>query len=249
MGTKQHSALVGANLHVTKDDSVGPPQLQIDAVETISIKDENVTEPKLETDFLRKYLEGRQVFYDDFLGAVLDNRWAESGDAGGSAVITTRSSLLLTTDTDINDIWRINWNGKQGIYMGKFPKLFARITVTDLANPDVEVALWKDVNNYVEFFFNPGLNPNWLAVSSKGGVAFSFDTGVAVTVNPVKLKIDVVSATEVRYYINGVFVYTETNATFIPNTVDVEPQIELQAIGSAPVTLKVDTVILTANPE
>ncbi|GAI05565.1 unnamed protein product, partial [marine sediment metagenome] len=110
-----------------KNENVTHPKLAVNAVETINIKDKNVTIPKLETDFLRKSLEGRQVFYDDFLGAVLDNRWAQSGTAGGSADPTYRSRLQITTKWEPDAVYRINWNGKLGIRTEKLPKFYVKL--------------------------------------------------------------------------------------------------------------------------
>lgn len=231
------------------DLAVTNPKLADDAVSTVKILDGAVTEPKLEDDFLAKHYFGRQVFYDDFLGTVLDNRWTESGNAGGSAVITTRSNVLIITDTDVNDTWRINWNGKQGIYMGKFPKLFARITLGQTANIDVQVGFQKDAVNYAKFEYNFGATGTWSIRTSKGGVTRATDTLVVGTLNVVKLFIDVVSATEIKYYIDDVLVFTETDPQYIPSAVDVEPLLQVIADGAAPRSFKIDTVVLTADPE
>lgn len=209
--------------------------------------DLSVTEPKLEADFLRKYLEGRQVFYDDFLGTVLDNRWAQSGETGGSAIISPRSKVLISTPATMNAYYRINWNGKRGIYVGKLPKFFAKVTPTGDPDLNVFVGLYKDVNNLIWFGYEPGVGFNWLARCISGGSVTTIDTGVPVDDTLVELLIDVVTTGEVKFYIDGVL--KATINTDIPATSDVEPWLEVQALTAGVVSLTVDNVIISANPE
>ncbi|MBA7650773.1 hypothetical protein ES703_58584 [subsurface metagenome] len=139
------------------DSSVTALKLATDAVETAKIKDANVTEPKLETDFLRKYLEGRQVFYDDFLGAVLDNLWAQSGTAGGNAVIVDRSKVSITTKAEAAAVYRINWNGKLGVYIGKLPKFYAKFWASNATEADFKVFVGLRKDAVQPGFFLPGV--------------------------------------------------------------------------------------------
>ncbi|GAI49493.1 unnamed protein product, partial [marine sediment metagenome] len=208
----------------------------------------SVTEPKLETDFLRKYLEGRQVFYDDFLGAVLDNRWAQSGDAGGSAVIDIRSKVAINTGIVDGDNWCINWNGKKGIYVGKFPKFYTRAepggVPTDII---VRIGLYKDADNLIEFFHERAVSDTWYARCISGSVQTNVDTLIPYANAPFEFYIDVVSAGEVKFWINGVL--KATINTNIPATVDVEPQLSVEHITPGGGYLKVDNVIISVDPE
>lgn len=212
--------------------------------------DKSVTEPKLEDDFLRKYLEGRQVFYDDFLGAVLDNRWAQSGDAGGSVVMFPRSKAHINTAIATNSLYRINWNGALGIYVGKLPKFYTRFWASNFIESDlaVFVGLRKDANNLIWFSYDPGVSANWRAHCISAGVPTVVDTGVPFAYGEHDYYIDVVSAGEVKFWIGGVL--KATINTNIPATVDVEPWLEIKTLeATLPATIAVDKVLISADPD
>lgn len=71
------------------------------------------------------------------------------------------------------------------------------------------------------FYFDRATSTtNWLAVTAKGGVRTTVDTGIAaVNGSWVKFRVDIdAAATTVKFYINGALVSTQTGST-VPNTI------------------------------
>ena len=67
----QHKDLTGADLHATKDDSVGAVQLKSDAVITTKILNDNVTDAKLASKNLVKAgAAGATITLDNDLGLI-----------------------------------------------------------------------------------------------------------------------------------------------------------------------------------
>lgn len=71
MPNVQHKDLSGADLHATKDNSVGATQLQSDAVETAKVKDDNITDAKLATKTFVKGNVAMTIVYTAGVGYVI----------------------------------------------------------------------------------------------------------------------------------------------------------------------------------
>lgn len=215
-------------------------KLATDAVETIKIKAKNVTESKLADDALSQRLveylvrKTTGLFFDEFLGAVLGDAWAQSGDAGGSITLI-RGRVKIKTGVVSGNAYRINWNGIESYLLDtEKPKLVTHIQERS-GNTYVthEFGFIVDATHYVIFRAddNVGAIPNWEAVCRNGGAETVVDTGVALGLGNQRFKIDYIATNSVKFCINEVEKAEIT--TNIPTTMFAEVQSEIKTNTSA----------------
>ena len=201
---------------------VTPAELAADAVETLKIKDANVTGDKIAlqnvsaahmTDqMLMHFLTARPNFYDNFVGAVLDDRWAQAGDAGGG-VLLNAFKLDVFTNNVTGESYRIDFNGNYIRSLTTTKPKIAFVILPSSANGEFFLALYRNADNFVAFYLDPSVSGNWKGITRVGGVSTEIDLGV--TGFSHILLIDYVSNGEVKFYIDGAL--EGTSNTNIPD--------------------------------
>jgi len=235
-----------ANGHITAI------KLATDAVETIKIKDLNVTASKLHDDALvdrliESLLSRRQIYYEDFVGAVLRDDWAVNGDAGFT-VDLYQSNVRLSTAATINSVVRLNWNGRL-VYQILRQKPI--LVVMNISSPNTGESRWRlglrfNDDNYVAFEYDTSVDNKFRAVCRSGGVSTSEDTGITISDSVQRvLKIEIISNTEVKFYVDGTL--TNTIATNIPTSI-LEAHAEVENLIAAFRSFNLDKFLIIANP-
>jgi hypothetical protein len=107
--------------------------------------------------------------------------------------------------------------------------------------------------NHAYFYANYSVNTtNWLCWSKGSGTAIATDTGVAFDTNWVNLEIDMAAdLSDIKYYMDGALVHTETTATAIPVAgTGMSTQVILQNVGARTQVneLEVDWVYTAIKP-
>lgn len=222
MGVIQHSVLTGAELHVTKDDSVGQAQMKNESL----------------ADFLAR----RPLFYDDFHGSILDDQWTLAG-TGGVLYSSYPHSVSINAGPVVSNTFRIDFGGKITVKSSSLPKFLFKLITLSTTDEFFLFALYWDTNNYIAFRVDTNVGPNWLAVCRAGGVETVVDTGIAVANTPTKFKIDVTQdGAEVKFYIDDVLKATITTNIF--SATFVEPRLEVITRTGAYRAFQVDYVII-----
>jgi len=266
-------AVVGTDIH---DGAVSETKLGTNAVTTVKIKDGNVTQAKLsfvplgrplvpgaatveiadeavtvqklEQYLLDKYYEGRDFFFDNFLGSVLSEQWTEAGDPGGFA-----SSRAVTTHDDNNDAYRIDFDGNRKVIIDETTRFFARIKPTSSLNVYYFIGLYlyyvslpDPIEGFIGFRLDTSIDNNWRAVCKYGAAETVIDTGIAVSNTTKNFRFEVVADDEVNFYIENVLVATIT--TNIPWQERSEPRIEVKTLTAAHKTLAIGKLIISTIP-
>lgn len=226
-----------------QDGAVGTSKLSTDAVETVKIKDANVIEPKLEFDILRKLLDSRQLFYDDFFGATLRPEWAFSGDPGG-IVSRANSSLSLRTNNVNGNKLRANFDTDLPLSIGDKAIVFLRGTPT-ITNIHIRFGLYADDNNYILFDFDTDVDGDWHIKAKHLGAETDSTTNVAAVNAVQEFLFQVLSPTAIQFYIDGI--PRGIISTNIPTT-SLQPWIEVQTRNATARTFKTDKYIFSADP-
>jgi len=233
-----------------KDGAVTPAKLSfvpgvtrplVPPVATDEIAAGAVTEPKLADDILvdrmiESLFKRRDIFYDSFERAVLGDNWAESGDVGGWSSFGISGLMELNTTPVINKAWRISFGGAIPLSIWDFPKMTVR-SIYHSIEVALRIIIYKDADNYIGFRADTSISPNWQTVTRSGGVETVTYTGTPISPGMVpayELKIDVVSETQVKFYIDNVLKATHT--TNIP-IATFEPLIEIKTLAPIMKTL------------
>jgi hypothetical protein len=213
------------------------------AVTTDKINWLAVTEPKTDTALLARrhieaYLAGNRQIYDDFNGVGLPYRWRVRADAGGYSYFDTVHQCLTMATPAINGQGiRLDW-AEKGIKPNLFPVSVIFFVPTNASGVKTyqtrKLGLMSSFDESEYFYFRAsdavGATPNWYAVKKMAGQAeVAVDTGVALA-DPQLLEIEILSQSVVRYYINGVLVYTHTGW---PNPFLLDPWMSLHAGSNA----------------
>ena len=224
-------------------DAVTTIKIKDDAITTVKISDETVTEDKLSLESIPNFTRDNPYFYDNFVGASLTNRWAVSGDAGGSILLGTGFGIAILTNNTINDVFRVNFNGVLNFRMGQLPIFSTRVGFTSLVNRKYETGLSVDATAYLFFRYDSSVSPNWFAVSRNGGAETAADTGIPVTTSFVDLEIKYISSTLVEFKIAGVLV--ATNVTNNPaSTGNFEPWMEITTLQAIAGNARIDFILV-----
>jgi hypothetical protein len=215
------------------DDAVTSPKILDGAVTTSKIDDDAVTTAKadvavLETRHQSSYRARKIDFFDEFCGVTIPSGWQRLFDAGGWLELDISGrGARLTTPATINKRAALSWGGvpfgtsitdNYPINMDVLKHSLSAATYIDLL-----VAFYKNMNNYIGFsaIDLAGAVPNLMAHCKAGGVLTKVDTGIAITTGAQMLTIEIVSAAEVKFYVDGIL--AATIATNIPSGVALSP--------------------------
>lgn len=189
-----------------QDGAVGVNKLGTDAVETVKIKNANVTLPKLEADILSKALYGRQIFYDDFIGAVIPETWSLNGHVGGVVDPSPNSIASLITNNVINEFFRMDWNDVIDVAMNSGRGLATfRVKTNQTTNEHIFIGIFNDDDNYVGFRLNTAVDNNWYAVTRQAAAETIQDTSVVVAAAHKKFQIRYPTVGgDIEFYIDDV---------------------------------------------
>lgn len=239
-----------------QDGAVSEGKIGTDAVTTVKIKDDNVTtpkildanvtEPKLERDILSKKLYNRQIFYDDFVGSVLDTKWRVNGDAGGVASVQPSSIGRIVTDNDIGDFYRLDWNGVHGMAMDAgIGRAIFRVKPLSVADVVVFIGIYKGAADFVGFRLDTSVDGNWYAVSKVGGVETATDTGVAAAAGFQKFEVLYLSVGgDIEFRIDNALVAT-INANQFDDIGHV--CLKIETLANAAKTLDIDLALVALD--
>lgn len=225
-----------------QDGAVDEAKIGTEAVTTAKIKALNVTEPKLEADILRKLLDDRQLFYDDFIGAALRSEWAASGDPGGSVSRAYSEANIWAPAVD-DEMFRLNFGGDTTTSDRDLPTVYVRAKSIITFN-HVRFGLYFDADNYILFDFDTDVDGNWHIKAKKLGAETDSTTNVAATATLQEFLFEVLSPTAIQFYIDGT--PRGIISTNIPLTM-LEPWLEVQNRSAAARRLTVDKFILSTN--
>ena len=81
--------------------------------------------------------QDRLLWFDDFHGDQLQDEWRVAGAAGGSAVVVDAQPsgiVRITTDTDLNDTWFIDWADIRSLLVSKKASMEVRVKLTQTTN-------------------------------------------------------------------------------------------------------------------
>lgn len=225
-----------------QDESVDTPELVDDAVETDKLDDEAVQKRHL-----LKTLRANLLFHDPTQGAVLDNLWAESGEAGGLAD-NIQGRYRLITDADANDKWRINHNSRvHWKAEDMLPTMQFRMA-SDITDIKVFAGFYISANNYFGIRFDTSVDNNIYLVTRVGGVETAVDTGKAISATLQDIKIEYVSSSLVNIYIDDDDNRLVFSATNIP-TGRFEPQFEVETLAAAIKKLYISNITIVSNAD
>lgn len=191
--------------------------------------------------------EQQLLFWDDFLGDQLDDRWAVAADPGGIAVVVdaqTGGVIRFTTDGDINDEVSMNWNNIRSLLVQKNVCMEVRLKLNSVTNIDVIIALRQAGDDNIQFRFDTAVDGNWHAITEDGGVPTNTDTGVAATTDYTTLRIETRGTPSVLFYIDGVLEATHT--TNVPDDAGdyLNPRFTVQTLENGIKTADMDYVVV-----
>ncbi len=151
--------------------------------------------------------EQQLLWWDDFLGDSLDDRWTSAGDAGGSGAVVdaqTGGIVRITTDGDNTDEWILSWNDIRSLHADKNVCMEIKLVLGQTTNQYVRICLYFDGSNYFRFLLSSlGAATNWGIQSRSGGVSTEEDSGILADTDEHIFRIESTS-TSVSFYIDDV---------------------------------------------
>ncbi len=168
--------------------------------------------------------QDRLLWFDDFHGDQLQDEWRETGEAGGSAAVIdlqVGGVVRLTTDTDTNDKWIIDWNNIASLHVSKRVSMEIRAKVNQATYVSVGFVLQFDMGNRIFFFVNEILGgaTNWRILCIDGGAQTNLDSGVALDTDYhiFRFECHLHGGSHVHFYIDGVETANSPITTNIPD--------------------------------
>jgi hypothetical protein len=145
---------------------------------------------------------------DDFLGAVLDDRWATEIDAGGSIAVIdgeTGGVVRLTTDGDTDDDSAITWNAIRILLVANRVIIEARMKLDSASNVLGGLYLQVDGTDYLTIKANTGNGANWFIQAYATGNTDK-DSGIALDTDEhiYRIECHTHGFNHVHYLIDGV---------------------------------------------
>jgi len=201
----------------------------------------SVLEPNLSVNALSRRLwtslvARENIFFEEFGGAGLSNKWVSAGEAGGGVVPDGANGIKILTGAVLHDKQQITFGGN-GIVVPNVHGPAMMFLLTGRTEPKgllrAWMGMWKDISNYIAFAVTdvgPGAD-NWKAVTRSGGVDTTEDTGIASIDGAMLFEIDVSDPASVKFYIDGILVKTIT--TNIPTAEVLEPWFYLDTGAAA----------------
>jgi hypothetical protein len=181
-------------------------------------------------------LQRQWFFKDDFIGDQIQDIWAVSGSAGGSAVVVdgeTGGIVRITTHTDDTDSYLLDWNDYRILLVTKRVSMEWKLKASD-NDSDIEIRMGMDfdANNRIGFISNA--DANWRIRSMDGGGSTLEDSGIAETTSYMIFRIEshTHGGNHVHYFIDNVECANSPLSTNIPDdAADVlQPYIEVRTL-------------------
>ena len=194
----------------------------------------------------------RLLWFDDFHGDQLQDEWRVAGAAGGSAVVVdaqTGGIVRITTDTDLNDTWFIDWADIRSLLVSKKASMEVRVKLTQTTNTITRLSLRFDFNNSFYFEYNSGSSANWQIRSNDGGASAGLqDTGVAAdtSYHVLRMECQTHGGSHVHFYIDGVETGNSPITTNIPDDAGdyLQPYLFILTLENATKSMDTDYVYL-----
>lgn len=213
------------------DDAVTEDKILDDAVTEDKILDDAVTTLKLQAAAIaRRHINSlfvrESLFYEDFGGNSLSNRWVSAGDVGGGIIPDGANGIKIQTGPVLHDTQEITFGGN-GIVIPNTHKPSIMFMLTGRTDPKNNFRTWmglrKDISNYITFTINDvGAGATkWQAECKSVGASTIVDTGVLTTDGVELFEIDISDPASIKFYLNSALVATIT--TNIPAAQLLEP--------------------------
>ena len=188
----------------------------------------------------------QSTFFDDFMGANIDDKWTQSTTGGASTIgITTGVGGLaeITSGTTATDNAELSLSGFNTIRVSDTPTLIFRANLSSITQSLTNIGIFIDSSNLIDFQYNAaGAGVNWFARTMSGGATTSTDTGIAGDTSFHKFEIIAVSSSRIIFKIDNAIV--ATNTTNIPVGLQ-HIRMRQESNSAAARTLTVDYVNLT----
>lgn len=190
------------------------------------------------------------IWYDDFLGTILRDEWTSTGDAGGSIAVVdgqTGGIARITTHTDDNDAYRLEWNSIRSLLVSKQASLEARLTLASVTSINVALALFNNATHLISMDFDTdvGGEVNWQINSDDGTGPTGADGGIAYSIGAVILRMEAHThgANHAHFYINDVEAANSPLSTTVPSQY-LMPYVYVRTrVGAAAKTLDLDYIV------
>jgi len=188
------------------------------------------------------------LFFDDFLGDQIQDEWRESGGVGGDADVVdgqTGGIMRITTDSDDDDSWQVDWNNIGTIMASSRCTIEIRALITNLTCR-VFLALHDGTADFVTFKYDSDVDGDWdFQVRNAGSASGYIDTGVTAdtSYHIYRIECHTHGTAHVHFYVDGTETSNSpyTTAADVP-TLEMQPWIYLQAREAVAKTLDVDYV-------
>lgn len=191
--------------------------------------------------------QDRLLFFDDFEGDQVKDEWRSTGSVGGSAAVIDQQTggiVRITTDTDQNDSWYIDWNNIRSLLVSKRARLEVRLKLNSTSNVIVAIQLRFDGNNTIDLAYNAIANPNWTFSGVDGGASSYLDSGVAAdtSYHIFRIECHIHGGNHFHVYIDGSEVNNSPSSANIPDdaTDYLQPFIYIKTQENAAKSIDVD---------
>jgi len=159
-------------------DSVGSSELQADAVTTEKLQAAAIARRHWNSLLVRE-----SIFFEEFGGEGLSNKWVAAGEAGGLVVPDGANGIKIQTGPLLHDTQKISFGGN-GIVVPNIHKPSMMFMLTGRTDPKSWFRCWMglvlNVSNMINFCItDAGAGATkWQAQTVSGGVVTTVDTGV-----------------------------------------------------------------------
>ncbi len=195
----------------------------------------------------------RFFWFDHFLGDQLKDEWRETGEVGGFATVVDLQMggvVRLTTDTDDNDKWIIDWNDIRSLHVSKRVSMEIRTKVNQDTYVSVGLVLHFDINNRVLFFVNEILGgaTNWVIFCQNNVVSTILDSGVALDTDYhiFRFECHLHGGSHIHFYIDNVETNNSPIDTNVPDDAGdyLQPWIQVQTRENLAKSMDIDYVVV-----
>ena len=156
----------------------------------------------------------RSLFSDDFFGNDVDlDIWNVTIVGGGGVAISNNDIggvVEISTGNVSADSGQLDL-GKTQFKANKSGVVDFDNILTSITDVKVQCGFLQDSNNWARFEYDSASSANWQAVTKKSGMSNTIDTGIAADTSDHTFRVELNSATEVKYYIDDSLVATSTS--------------------------------------
>ena len=200
---------------------------------------------KIHEAFSLDSFQDRFLWFDHFLGDQLKDEWRSTGDAGGGVAVVDAQAggiVRITTDTDDDDEWWIDWADIRSFLASKKITLEARIILASAASIKVVIALFNDATHLIMFEYDTDdADTNWQITTDDGTGPTTADSGEAVDTSYHILRIEAFPTGEAHFFIDDVECANSPITADIPPEY-LQPYLFVQTRTTAAKTLDVDYI-------